>query len=169
MKEAYQRRTEHSKDDWETPDELFNPLNKVYQFNLDVAANEKNSKCVNFLREAFISKWDIPGSTTETRIWCNPPFSMKEDFLDRALMYRQKVGHIMFLLPNNSRETAWWNELVVPYADLIINLIGRVNFLYKGKPSKQCNFPACLVLYRPRLVNISYGNPPELSWDWKSS
>lgn len=34
-----------NKMDWETPPELFNKLNAIYKFSLDVAASEKNKKC----------------------------------------------------------------------------------------------------------------------------
>jgi hypothetical protein len=36
-------------DEWETPQSLFDELDKEFHFDLDVAANEKNAKCANFL------------------------------------------------------------------------------------------------------------------------
>jgi phage N-6-adenine-methyltransferase len=159
---TYQTRTENSKDDWETPITLFRPLDKIFHFNLDAAADKSNTLCVRFLTDALTERWGV-----HRRVWCNPPFSMKEEFLGKALEERQKQEHIVFLLPNNARETEWWNDMVVPYADQVINLIGRVNFLQQGKASKQCNFPSCLVVYRPRLQEVKYGSPQEISWDWR--
>lgn len=165
---VFNTRTENSKDNWETPPELYSILYRFFGFNLDVAADSKNTKCPNYLKDALTDSWRVPGRTT-SRIWCNPPFSIKERFLMRALEFRQHTEYIVFILPNNSRETKWWNTLVVPFADQVINLIGRVNFIDRQHPDKkQCNFPTCLVVYRPRLLTIEYGVPQELYWDWKN-
>ncbi len=160
---VYNSRTKTSKDDWETPPELFLPLDKVFKFNYDAAASKENTLCNKFNDDAFNTSWG-----SDKRIWCNPPFSAKEGFLKRALEFRQKNQHIVFLLPSNARETEWWNDIVIPYADEIINLIGRVNFRSNGKPTNQCNFPSCLVVFRPRLEEVIYGYPNELYWDWRN-
>lgn len=164
---VYNTRTTNSKDEWETPKELFDPLNAIYGFNLDVAATEENTLCPQYLKDSLYSSWDHT-DLFNINVWCNPPFSYKEAFIDRALSFRQDISFAVFLLPNNARETNWWNELVVPYADRIINLIGRVNFNYKGVPAKNCNFPSCLVEFRPRLLKVSYGAPSEIYWDWRN-
>lgn len=36
------------KDDWETPQDLFDALNKKYNFDLDPAATVENAKCKEF-------------------------------------------------------------------------------------------------------------------------
>jgi phage N-6-adenine-methyltransferase len=160
---VYNSRTKSSKDDWETPPELFLPLLKVFRFNKDVAANQHNTLCRRYESDALNKNWGY-----HNRIWCNPPFSLKDQFLERALQFRQKSQHIVFLLPSNARETNWWNDFVIPYADEVINLIGRVNFYSNGKPTNGCNFPSCLVVFRPRLEEVAYGYPTELYWDWKN-
>ena len=46
--------------DWETPDELFDPLNAEFNFTLDVCANADNAKCVDYFSEkdnALAQKW----------------------------------------------------------------------------------------------------------------
>lgn len=40
------------KQDWETPQELFDELNNEFNFTIDVAANESNAKCKRFYTEA---------------------------------------------------------------------------------------------------------------------
>ena len=37
-----------NKDDWETPQQLFDELNKEYSFTLDPCATEKNAKCAKY-------------------------------------------------------------------------------------------------------------------------
>ena len=35
-------------DEWETPQDLFDKLNEIYRFDLDVCATEQNAKCDRF-------------------------------------------------------------------------------------------------------------------------
>jgi len=35
-------------DEWETPQELFDKLNNVFHFTLDVCANDDNHKCAKY-------------------------------------------------------------------------------------------------------------------------
>ena len=160
-------RVNPDKDDYETPPELFKPLNKVYNYTVDAAADEYNHLCNIWLPNAFSYGWN-PYYDRSICVWCNPPFSKKEQFLERALDFRQKCSVISFLLPNNARETSWWNELVVPYADQVINCIRRANFYYKGKVVRGTPFPICIVNFYPRLEQAIYDIPKEIYWDWKS-
>lgn len=59
------------KQDWETPQDLFNKLNEEFHFTIDVAANYKNTKCIRYYTEAqngLCQNWD------NERVWCNPPY-----------------------------------------------------------------------------------------------
>lgn len=35
----------HATDEWETPQDFFDELNRIYHFDLDVCATEQNAKC----------------------------------------------------------------------------------------------------------------------------
>ena len=45
-----------NKDDWETPQDLFDELNKEFNFDLDPCASKENAKCPNY----FTKKSKIP-------------------------------------------------------------------------------------------------------------
>ena len=38
----------HATDEWETPQDFFDELNRIYHFDLDVCATEQNAKCDRF-------------------------------------------------------------------------------------------------------------------------
>lgn len=42
------RRAAVTRDDWETPPDLFERLNAEFEFTLDAAANAENRKCVRY-------------------------------------------------------------------------------------------------------------------------
>ena len=70
----------HKSDLWETPTWLFNELNSEFNFNWDLSANKLNSKVSEecFFGEtddALKQSWNIQGLDSNTRAFCNPPYS----------------------------------------------------------------------------------------------
>lgn len=60
------------KNDWATPQELFDELDAEFHFTLDPCATPKTAKCAKFYTEAdngLAQDW-----TGET-VFCNPPYS----------------------------------------------------------------------------------------------
>jgi len=122
------------KQDWETPDELFDRLDFVFHFNLDVAASSDNAKCENFYsRESSGIEHPWGG-----RCWCNPPFSKDKtqanskdvsDFLARGFqqMEENEACQIICFLVNSCTETRWFQEYCFN-ADLLCFLKGRLKF-----------------------------------------
>lgn len=60
-----------NKQDWETPQWLFDHLNKKFHFTLDACANKENHKCEKY----FDEKIDGLKQNWENEVvWCNPPY-----------------------------------------------------------------------------------------------
>lgn len=76
-------------DEWGTQLPLFEALMQEFNFNLDVAANAYNNKCLNYLTKEMdaltIDWWG--------RVWMNPPFSLTVPFLVK-IIEELKKGHI---------------------------------------------------------------------------
>lgn len=56
--------------EWGTPWDLFNKLNRKFNFTIDVCANEFNHKCdkyYNIKQNGLSKKWF-------GNVWCNPPY-----------------------------------------------------------------------------------------------
>lgn len=99
-------------DDFATPPEIFEPLNKKYQFNLDLAASETNKKATAFysldrkcpnLIENF-SGW----------AWCNPPYSKPNlPFFTQAVKASVQRGSLkcVMLLPATP-DAGWFFDLI---------------------------------------------------------
>ena len=59
--------------EWETPKELFDELDREFHFNLDAAASRENAKCERFFtkdQDGLKQKW-------KGTVWCNPPYGKK--------------------------------------------------------------------------------------------
>lgn len=85
-------------DDWYTPKELVDRFGK---FDYDPATTPKRAKILD------ISNYDIKNTdglssdwTNYKRIWINPPFTKKKEFLEKAwATYQQTGAEIYFLCP----------------------------------------------------------------------
>jgi len=123
------------RNDWETPggtamrpepNGLWTTLHEEYRFNIDVAASSANRKCELFLdgsegHDALKGNWfdDFSLVAEETRAWCNPPYQPKGVigvWLEKAIEQAALGVFSVFLIPM-STSVAWFNDLVVPYAE----------------------------------------------------
>lgn len=123
--------TETQFDDWETPPEVFARYHKFFKFTIDAAASVKNAKLPNYwTKEDDALKQDWLDHT----VWCNPPYSMKELFLEKA--HSEKKAKTVLLLPN-ATDTDWWHEWSQKSEVLLIK--GRIQYLIDGqRPKRVC-------------------------------
>lgn len=56
--------------EWETPQWLFDELNKEFSFSLDPAATDENHKCEHYFTEAMNGLDQVWSGV----IFCNPPY-----------------------------------------------------------------------------------------------
>jgi len=75
------------KSDWETPPEIFNIVNQIFDFDLDVCATQANSKVPdNFIspeQDAFKVSWTLKtrgrlSTNKPATCWMNPPYGKPE-------------------------------------------------------------------------------------------
>lgn len=112
------------RDDWATPRSLIARLEREFgRFELDVCASEKNRVCERFFgkdQNALEQSWD--GSF----IWCNPPYSQKSEFIEKAHYEAQKGAKIVLLFPAFT-ETNWFRDLKAK-SQWLLFLNGRLVF-----------------------------------------
>ncbi len=111
------------RDDWETPDRIFVPLNGVFKFKLDAAASKANALCKKFFDEkanALLRDW-APGP-----VFINPPYTRTELWARKIITEAKRGVTIAALLPNSS-EVRWYHELWAA-CDYLLNIRGRIVF-----------------------------------------
>lgn len=130
------------KDNWETPQDLFDKLDSLYHFETDLAATPDNAKCKKF----FTPEQDSLKQTWEGCCWCNPPYGRNiGEWVKKAAL---SDGEIVMLLPART-DTAWFHDWLLPYARIEF-IRGRLKFSYKGEKAQSAPFPSMLVFFNER-------------------
>ena len=109
MKDIKQTWFNRPKVDYETPDEIFDPLDREFGFTIDVCALPENAKC-----KKFFSPSD-DGLTQEWSgvCWMNPPFGREmKKWVKKAHDEWEKGATVVCLLPARTN-TAWWHDWVM--------------------------------------------------------
>ena len=146
------RNPKFGKNLWATPPSIFDPLNSVYHFGLDAAANRDNHQCPTFFNEEGLIKLRpkkdqenptdftyVPGgalgnypwakASRGKAVWLNPPWSgpLLRKFIDRAIIESVKVT-VVCLLPATT-EVRWFQRLSAYAYTTFIFIKGRVVYL----------------------------------------
>lgn len=163
-----------SHDYWHTPPSLYALLDAEFCFQVDAAASAENTFCPlwcgldsvpgGYAYDALTSDWSFGGEAQ--RVWCNPPYSKMGEFVFRA--WEQCQAHrltVVLLIPAYTDPCYWW-DCIVPYADEIRFLRGRVSFLERGAQKTSARFPSVVIVFRYRAGELR-GSPRVTWWDWK--
>lgn len=126
-------------DEWTTPPDLFEELDKDFRFGLDAAASKENALCPRFFTiedNALIQNWFGYGT-----IFVNPPYSRVGEFLEKAYLESIRGVTSVFLVPSRT-DTKWWHRWA--RRGLIIHLKGRLKF---GGSPNSAPFPSAIVIF----------------------
>lgn len=157
---------------WATPPGLFASLSLEYgPFDLDVCAEEWNTKCTRF----FTPRQDGLKQDWKGVCWMNPPYGNPEqpcrpvctkkkcrkrgwhaaeyipgirDWVRKAKQESQRGATVVCLLPART-DTRWWHQNIEHDAHLKRFLQGRIRFLRRDGSTGPAPFPSCVVVFRP--------------------
>lgn len=118
----FKTKFESKRQDWETPDEIFKPLDDEFQFLLDVCATSENKKCPLFFnkeRDGLTQDWSIFTGAC----WMNPPFGEQGKWVRKAYQESRKGAIVVCLLPSRTN-TNWWHDYCMK---------GEIRFI-RGRP-----------------------------------
>ena len=131
-----------SKQDWETPPDLFDALDSEFGFDLDVCATRRNAKVADYLSpedDALAPPW-------RGACYCNPPFDQITAFVTKAIRSAAEGATVVMLVP--ARTDSRWFHALLEYADDVRLLARRVKFVGAKEPAP---FPCAVVVLRPSL------------------
>lgn len=129
------------RDDWRTPRDLFNELNKHYSFTFDCCADANNHLCAKWSSDFANERVDM----SQHVCWMNPPFSKAHEMFD-VFIQKELCGVCIYRCDN--LETALWQK-ILKHASWVYFIEGRVN--YEGKVGKGSRFPSALIGFNVQI------------------
>ena len=121
------------RDDWETPQELWNILDQQYSFTFDCCASKNNSKT-----KAFFTDFEKENNLDGYGCWMNPPFSKATAMFEH---FFKVVIHGVAIYRCDNMETQIW-ALILNEADWVHIFNKRIN--YEGHKGKGARFGSAL-------------------------
>lgn len=129
------------KNDWETPQDLFDQLDMEFHFTLDVCASHENAKCARYFTEeddGLSQDW------TRQTVFCNPPYSNRQQtaWVRKCWEHGQRGGIAVMLLPART-DTKRFHDYIYNQAEVRF-LRGRLHF---GNSKNSAPFPSMIVIF----------------------
>lgn len=130
--------------EWQTPPDLFEKLNQIYEFDLDGAASDENALLPEY------STAENPVSWKGRRVFCNPPWSDIAPFIE----YASEAKLAVLLVP--ARPNVKWFHRALSLGAEVKFFLGRPKFINPNK-SNTNNSPVDCVL-------LVFGNREDVLW-----
>lgn len=132
-----------NKDDWETPQALFDELDATHRFTLDPCSTHENAKCE---RHYTVEENGLAMPWSDETVFCNPPYGRgMKDWMRKCAEESLGGVRIAALCPART-DTAWFWDYVVPYAKVRF-IRGRLKYEVDGRPMQSSPFPSMLAFY----------------------
>lgn len=131
--------------EWSTPQEITDDLGP---FDLDPCASPSNAKAPLF----FTVEDDGLSKEWTGRVWMNPPYGRQiKKWVEKAALSEALV---VALLPSRT-DTRWWHDWVMPYADEILFVRGRIKF---SAVAVNAPFPCVIVVFGAGTMPPRFGS-----------
>lgn len=136
-----------NKMNWETPIELFEKLNSIFDFKLDVAASKDNKKC-NIYYDEETNGLNQPWQTQAGGVWCNPPYGKAIGlWVEKAYKESKKSNTPIVMLIPSRTDTKYFHDFIYGKAEIFF-IRGRLKFLNEKKEEESsAPFPSMIVIY----------------------
>lgn len=132
-------------DQWATPQDFFDELNKEFHFTLDPCADEFNHKCEKYYtkeQDGLMQSWE--GET----VFCNPPYGNKETGIWTKKCYEESLKQnttVVLLIPARTDRISFHKYI---YGKAEIRFVkGRLKF---GDGKNPAPFPSMVVIFNAK-------------------
>jgi phage N-6-adenine-methyltransferase len=151
---SFTHKFDSARQEWATPQDLFDRLDQEFHFTIDLAADATNTKCKRYFdaeKNGLQQVWYGVG-------WLNPPYGAKEQRLEHwvkkaHLTQQQGTGTVVMLIPARTN-TRWWHQQCMA-ADEVRFICGRPKF---GGADHGLPQPLALVVFRQHAGPTRFGS-----------
>lgn len=129
-------------DNWATPQNFFDELNKEFHFTLDPCADEKNHKCEKFFtrkENGLLQDW------SGESVFVNPPCGREiYNWVEKCYWEGHKENTIVVLLIPARTDTKYFHDFILNRSEIRF-IKGRLKF---GDSDNSAPFPSMVVVFR---------------------
>lgn len=130
------------KDEWSTPQEFFDRLDKQFEFTLDAAGTFENAKVKSYFD---IGQNGLACSWHGFTVFVNPPFSLVGEFVQKACEESKKHRITVVMLIAARTDTKYFHQFVMRAKEIRF-VKGRLKF---GGSTNSAPFPSMVVVWSP--------------------
>ena len=155
-------------DEWFTPRWVIDFIRKEYniEIDLDAASSIENSERLSIdyyfdkKINALDADWEVEAKD-KINIWLNPPFTLKKQFLEKAVeeFKKGKIDNLFFLINADALTVNYAYDFLKPLQEKkLLNLIipkGRINFINPDDPKKINSIFGSVIIHFTK--NKNYG------------
>lgn len=130
--------------EWGTPQELFDKLDSIFHFTLDVASTKENAKCKQYFT---IEDDGLSQSWSGQTFWMNPPYGREiGKWVKKAYESALIPGTAGVILVPSRTDTSWWHNYCMKGDIYFIR--GRLKFVSDSLEKPQpAPFPSALIKF----------------------
>jgi phage N-6-adenine-methyltransferase len=130
-------------EEWPTPKDFFQALDKEFKFTLDPCATARNTKCKKY----FTKRADgLRRDWGNHVVFCNPPYGKEMRAWARKCYEASQDGALVVLLAHARTDTRWFHDWVYNKAAAIRFVRGRLRF---GDGKHSAPFPSLVAVFQP--------------------
>lgn len=149
-------------DEWETPQWLFDLLDREFHFQVDAAATNENKKCMLWFGDngtgEYCDALEHPWHHVvlkEERFFLNPPYSKIAAFMQKAYEESQKGATVVCLIPART-DTRYFHDYCMKALEIRF-IKGRLKF-----GGNSCApFPSIVVIFKKGTYTPTIGKTIE--------
>ena len=135
-----------TKEDWATPDDLYEKYNSIYHFDIDLAASQENTKHPVFFskeQDSLKQDWHKYGKCG----WLNPPYGRRMLLWIKKCYEESLNGFTAVVLLPARTDVKWFHQFIYKKKNVEVEFLrGRLQF----KEAKfKAPFPSMVVIFRP--------------------
>lgn len=128
-------------DEWSTPEDFYEKLNKEFNFTLDPCATSENHKTTKYFtkeQDGLIQNWQ--GNI----VFCNPPYSNIAEWVKKCYYESLKENTIVVLLIPARTDTKYFHNYILNRSEIRF-IKGRLKF---GNCKNSAPFPSMVIIFR---------------------
>ena len=128
--------------EWSTPQEFFDELDKEFNFTLDPCATSENAKCNKYFT---VEDDGLKQDWSKDTVFMNPPYGREIKYwVQKAYEESLKGATVVCLIPART-DTTYWHNYIFGKADDIRFIKGRLKF---GGSKNPAPFPSAIIIYK---------------------